>query len=129
MSYHLKILEKDVLTEGQFVNAQGSTESVEFVRQAAGASPTSVWRPGAPILTSKMGVIRRGTAIATFDVKGRYPTGGRGKHAAIYLWHDDCGIRVLDQSNRQGHVAERTIRANRPDFPRVDCAKFYFVIE
>ena len=72
------------------------TECVEFVRQAAGAPPTIAWKRGALIMGALPGTIRRGTVIATFDDKGRYPIDGQGKHAAIYLSHDLIGIRVLD---------------------------------
>ncbi|HZV66166.1 MAG TPA: BPSL0067 family protein [Telluria sp.] len=129
MCYTLSLAETDVLGAKQFVNAAGNTECVEFVRQVTGARGTPLWTQGANVLDSPPGIIRRGTAIATFDAGGKYPKDKHGKHAAIYLSHDSIGIRVLDQWNSQGKVRERTIYARRPDFPRSDCAKHFCVIE
>jgi hypothetical protein len=129
MPYKLQQAEADVLGEKQFINAKGDTECVEFVRQATGAPQTTFWKPGVHVVNAKVGTIPRGTAIATFDKDGKYPTDALGKHAAIYLSHDVEGIRVLDQWNKQGKVLPRTIHINRPDFPRINSAKQYFVIE
>ena len=47
-------------------------------------------------------------------VDGKYNvTDGFGQHAAIYLFHSDDGIEVLDQWNRQGEVKQRTIRTGQ----------------
>ena len=129
MPYKLKLAETKVLDQKQFVNANGNTECVEFVRQATSAPQTSFWKPGAHVVDAKPGTIARGTAIATFDDNGKYPTDVLGKHAAIYLTHDVIGIRVLDQWNSQGRVLPRTIYINKPDVPRVNAAKHYFVVE
>ncbi|MFO1253791.1 MAG: BPSL0067 family protein [Inhella sp.] len=129
MSYRLKLAEADVYGKGRFANAQGRTECVEFVRQAAGAAPTATWRAGLHVLTAQGNAIARGTAIATFDEHGRYPSDGQGRHAAIYLGHDAHGIRVLDQWNDQGEVKPRVIHTQRAEYPRVNAAKHYYVIE
>lgn len=129
MPYKLKLAETKVLNPKQFVNANNNTECVEFVRQATSAPHTTLWKPGVNVIDAKLGSIPRGTAIATFDKNGQYPTDKLGKHAAIYLSHDASGIRVLDQWNDQGRVLERTIYINRPDIPRINSAKQYFVIE
>ena len=129
MLYKLKMSENDVLGKNKFVNALGHTECVEFVRQAAGAPQTMLWKKGAHVVDAVSGAISRGTAIATFDDNGKYPVDGRGKHAAIYIGHDATGIRVLDQWNKQGEVKGRIIHINKPDFPRVNAAKHYYVIE
>ena len=129
MPYKLKLAETKVLDPKQFVNAKGNTECVEFMRQATSAPQTSFWKPGLRVVDAKSGSIARGTAIATFDDSGKYPTDVLGKHAAIYLSHDAIGIQVLDQWNSQGRVLPRTIYTNKPDVPRVNAAKHYFVIE
>lgn len=129
MPYYLDRPESEVLQDGQFVNALGKTECVEFVRQATGAPRTSLWTKGQSIIETQPGLIQRGVAIATFDNAGRYPTDNQGKHAAVYLWHDPFGIRVLDQWNAIGHVRERTIHLKKMLFPRSDCAKWFFIIE
>lgn len=133
MPYKLKLAEDAVLDKGQFVNAQGNTECVEFVRRVTCALHTTLWYPGVHVITAKLGSIPRGTAIATFDApfekNGKYPTDALGKHAAIYLSHNVEGIRVLDQWNDQGRVLPRTIYINKPDVPRINSAKQYFVIE
>jgi len=129
MTYRLLVPEQQVYGKGKYANARGNTECVEFVRQAAGAPQTASWRSGEHVLSAQPGAIARGTAIATFDEHGRYPSDGRGRHAAIYLGHDANGIRVLDQWNAQGEVKPRTIHTQRPEYPRVNAAKHYHVIE
>jgi hypothetical protein len=114
MSYTLKCPEADVVGKAKYVNAQGHTECVEFIRQSTGAPHTSVWKMGAKVSASKPGDILRGTAIATFDSNQKYPADQKGKHAAIYLQHNDVRILVLDQWNDQGEVKERPIGFNRP---------------
>jgi hypothetical protein len=79
---------------------------------------------------AKAADIARGTAIATFDDKGKYPSDALGQHAAIYLSHDTNGITVLDQWNSQGEVKERTIRFNRPaGTRRSNDANTFYVID
>lgn len=115
---------------GKFVNGKGHTECVEFVRQATGAPQTSMWKPGKKISDAKPGEIPRGTAIATFDSKGKYPTDGLGKHAAIYLDHNAQRILVLDQWNDQGEVKQRPIWFNRhKGTKRSNDADAFYVIE
>ncbi|WP_374327378.1 BPSL0067 family protein [Azonexus sp.] len=129
VAYKLKLAEKDVFGKAKFVNAKGNTECVEFVRQATNAPQTVSWKKGVQVIEAKPGSIPRGTAIATFDKNGRYPTDSHGKHAAIYLSHDASGIRVLDQWNKQGEVLERVIRVNQPEYPRSNAAIHFYVIE
>jgi len=88
----------------------GKAECVAFVQAVTGAPPTTQWKRGEFVKEAKAGSIARGTAIATFDESGKYPTDTKGKHAAIYLNHDAAGITVLDQWAAQGEVKKRTIR-------------------
>jgi phage-related tail fiber protein len=129
MSYKLQEAEAEVRKKNQYVNAAGNAECVEFVRQATGAPHTTLWKQGEFVLDAPRGGIPRGTAIATFDSKGKYPVDGKGKHAAIYLSHTANSICVLDQWKAQGFVKERTIRAKASDHPRSDCAQCFYVIE
>jgi hypothetical protein len=129
MPYQLNISEGAVFGKKMFANAKGNTECVEFVQQATGAPHTASWKKGVNVMESPMGSIRRGTAIATFDENGRYPSDAHGRHAAIYLSHNEVGIVVLDQWNGQGEVKQRTIFFNRPDLPRMNSAKNYYVIQ
>lgn len=130
MSYKLKVLEKEVLGKGKYVNSEGKTECVEFVRQATGAPQTRLWKKGKKVAEAKPIEIVRGTAIATFDSDGKYPTDKLGKHAAIYLEHNPHRISVLDQSNDQGEVKPRPIFFNRPPgTKRSNDANCFFVIE
>ncbi|MEJ1239314.1 BPSL0067 family protein [Chryseolinea sp. T2] len=80
----------------------GNTECVAFVRQTTGAPHHSEWKAGRRISDALDGEIPSGTAIATFDNDGKYPTDTLGKHAAIYVSHDDKYIYVYDQWNSQG---------------------------
>jgi hypothetical protein len=129
MSYKLNIAEAACLGKAKFVNAKGNTECVEFVRQATGAPQTGSWKKGKKVGDANAGEIARGTAIATFDANGRYPTDALGQHAAVYLSHDKNGIVVLDQWNSQGEVKERTIRFGRPAGTRRsnDASTFYVI--
>jgi len=129
VSYKLKIEESKVFGTSRFVNAEGKTECVEFIRQATGAPSSKEWKRGKSVADSQPGEIARGTAIATFDGKGKYPTDGLGKHAAIYLEHNDQRILVLDQWNDQGEVKQRPIWFNRPKGTRRsnDAATFYVI--
>jgi hypothetical protein len=130
MSYQLKIAEKDVFGKGKFKNASGKTECTEFIRQATGAPATIGWCRGVKVADAKPGQILRGTAIATFDDNGKYPTDGLGKHAAIYLSHSQASIQVLDQWDDQGEVKPRPIWFNRPKGTRrSNDATAFFVIE
>lgn len=130
MSYKLKVPEKDVFGKAKYVSPQGKTECVEFVRQAAGAPQTTLWKNGKKVSDAKFGDIARGTAIATFDSSGRYPTDALGKHAAIYLEHNSQRILVLDQWNDQREVKQRPIWFNRPKgTKRSNDADTFYVIE
>ncbi len=91
MPYTLQVTEQEISTKERYINAKGNTECVEFVRQTTGAPATVRWHPGQHVQDAKLGQIARGTAIATFDDKGRYPSDGKGRHAAIYLSHDKNG--------------------------------------
>jgi hypothetical protein len=130
MSFKLKILEKDVFGKAKFVNDFGKTECAEFVRQSTGAPQTILWKRGKKISDARIGEITRGTAIATFDSNGKYPTDSLGKHAAIYLEHNDLRILVLDQWNAQGEVKQRSIWFNRPqNTMRSNNGDTFYVIE
>ena len=130
MSYRLKVQEKDVFGKAKYINASENTECVEFVRQATDAPATTAWKQGKRIADAQPGDIARGTAIATFDDKGRYPTDNKGRHAAIYLEHNAQRILVLDQWNDQGEVKQRPIRFDRPEGTRrSNDADTFYVIE
>ena len=130
MSYKLKIAEKDVLGKKKFTNTKGNTECVEFVRQATGAPETTKWTKGLMVKGAMAGAITRGTAIATFDDKGKYPTDHLGKHAAVYLSHSDKQIEVLDQWNNQGEVLKRSIWFDRlAGTSRSNDGNTFYVIE
>lgn len=130
MSYLLNIEEKLVYGKKKFANAKGNTECVEFIRQVTDAPETPKWVRGRSVKSFKTGDLARGTAIATFDEKGKYPTDALGKHGAIYLSHNNEGIDVLDQWNSQGEVLNRTIRFNRPEgTKRSNDGDTFYVIE
>ncbi|WP_137937982.1 BPSL0067 family protein [Chitinivorax sp. B] len=130
MPYMLQIAERDTFGDKKFVNKLGNTECVEFVVQATSAPTTPHWKQGIQIKEAKVGTIARGTAIATFDDTGHYPTDALGKHAAIYLSHNEHGIRVLDQWKSQGKVLERTIYFNKPKgTSRSNEGNTFYVIE
>lgn len=130
MSYQLNVSENDVLGAKKYVSKAGETECAEFVRQAAGAPQTIAWRQGVKVADAKSATIARGTVIATFDAKGRYPVDSLGKHAAVYLSHDAFKITVLDQWNDQGEVKQRPIYFNRhKGTRRSNDANTFYVVE
>ena len=96
----MSVIESNVLGPKKYVNSNGNTECVEFVRQVTMSPHTTLWKRGVSLKDSDIGSIRRGTAIATFDDNGKYPTDGQGKHAAIFLGKSVVGIQVLDQLGR-----------------------------
>jgi hypothetical protein len=109
----------------KWVNAKGVEECVMLVQRAAGAPTTPDWRAGKAIRNAKPGEIPPYTAIATFVApdgsyaetpdehrNARYPTDSAGKHAALYLSHNNREILVIDQWKGQGEAKERSIRFN-----------------
>jgi hypothetical protein len=88
----------------------GNGHCVAFIRTAASAPHTSLWRRGDRVRLMAPGDLPKGLVIATFDPDGRYGnhTDGRS-HAAVLLARQDDGLLVLDQW--VGHpVAQRLIR-------------------
>ncbi len=74
----------------------GTGQCVALVQAATGAPLTGAWSPG-PMVKGAID-LAPGTAIATFDVNGRYGNHtDHTSHAAIYLRQDDEGITVIDQ--------------------------------
>jgi hypothetical protein len=130
MAYTLTIDETSVFGKGKFKNVKGNTECVVFVQKATGVPETPKWTRGRRVKSFKQDELARGTAIATFDEKGKYPTDKLGKHAAVYLSHDNKGIQVLDQWNDLGEVKQRLIRFNRPaGTKRSNDGDTFYVIE
>ncbi len=113
----------------EYINSDRHTESVIFVQKAANAPITKQWKAGIRIKDAKPGDISPGTAIATFDKNGKYPT-VEGKHAAIYLSHTSVSIKILDQWKKKQTVLARSIDFNRPSTTRLsENADNYYVIE
>lgn len=130
MAYSLKVAESTVFGKEKYVNKKGNAECVVFVQQVTDAPETERWVRGRLVKSHKNGELTRGTAIATFDDNGKYPTDELGKHAAIYLTHDNTGITVLDQWRSQGEVKQRLIRFNRPiEAKRSNNGDVFYVIE
>lgn len=127
MPYRLNVSE-EIARRTSYVDAAGKTECAVFIQQACGAPQTSLWSKGILVKGAPAGSIPRGTAIATFDAAGRYPTDNQGKHAAVYLSHDEHEIRVLDQWNGSGGVKPRGIRFGRPSESRSNNGDTFFVI-
>jgi hypothetical protein len=72
----------------------GDGQCVAFVRGATGLPDHRSWKQGLPV---KGASLPRGTAIATFDAEGKYPSHKTGNHAALYDGQDSQGIWVYDQ--------------------------------
>ena len=99
-----------VYEENHYV-INGKTQCVALVQQTTTLPRTAEWKVGIKVKDALSSAILRGTAIATFTAEGKYPTSdSQGRHAALYLSHDDKGIKVIDQWVGKGTPAERTIR-------------------
>jgi hypothetical protein len=104
----------------------GNGHCVAYVREVTGLPPTLWWRRGDPVRDLPPAP---GTAIATFDARGRYANATDGSsHAAIYLFEAPDGIRVLDQWVEHP-VSERLIRYRGGVGKPCDDASRYYVIE
>lgn len=105
----------------------GSGQCVDYVRQVTGLPPTSHWRRGDPVCGGDHAL---GTAIATFDARGRYPNTMIGdSHAAILrAAHDDGSITVWDAWLGQP-VHERVIRNRHGRGDAVNDSSRFFTIE
>ncbi len=125
-----RFISKD-FKENEYINESGHTECVIFVQKAAKAPRTAQWIAGLRVKDAKPGDITPGTAIATFNDAGKYPTEGRGQqHAAIYLSHTSVSIQVLEPYNNAKTVKERDIYFNKPQrSDRSNNANTYYVIE
>ena len=105
----------------------GSGQCVDFVREVTGLPPTAHWRRGDPVQGSSHAP---GTAIATFNARGRYPsTMGGDSHAAILrAVHEDGSITVWDAWLGQP-VHERVIRDRQGRGDAVNDASRFYTIE
>lgn len=75
-------------------------------------SARACWIPGERVIDARRLV--KGTAIATF-VKGRYPNGNSGQHAAIFLSHaGPNSFWVMDQWKGKPKIKARLIYAPKP---------------
>ncbi|AKT40580.1 BPSL0067 family protein [Chondromyces crocatus] len=119
MSYRVDNAEK---YEGKVVD---NGECVRFVQTLARMPSTTSWRAGEHVQGAAY--IPAGTVIATF-VDGHYPTDRNGKHAAVYIRHDNFGIEVWDQWRGQP-VQRRTIRYQEGDPYRSNDGDTFYVVE
>lgn len=76
----------------------GDNVCVALVQIYAHAPTTRAWREGTKVVGDR--TLPLGTAIATFDKKGRWPGKSKGNHAALYLGQTSDFIRVIDQWDR-----------------------------
>lgn len=108
----------------------GTGQCVAFVEKAAATPLTMYWKQGTKVKNNFL--LKKGTAIATFQ-HGIYKNDINGlSHAAIYLRQTAKGIYVLDQWNHNGkrhHVSERLIKFKDHDSKPVNDGNAYYVIE
>lgn len=105
-------------------------ECVALVQAIARAPQTITWRKGIKVMDAKQGTIPQGTVIATFDENGRYPLTER--HAALYVSHDNNGIKVCHQYRRgirPGKVHSDTIKNKKLMHRTTSDADYYYVVE
>jgi hypothetical protein len=100
-----------------------SHQCVAFTKHFSSAPQTAQWRRGTAVWGNTD--LAPGTAIATFNQDGRYPSAS-GWNSAIYVSQDDTGILIIDQW--PGHPAKpRVIVPNSP-WGRPNDASEYSVI-
>jgi hypothetical protein len=107
----------------------GTGQCVAFVQKVSGAPVTAQWTRGQ--LAKGNATIAQGTAIATFNVAGKYTNSLDGtSHAAIYVSQNSSGIIVWDQWTGQP-VHQRTIRfqGTAPGVKPVNNGDDFYVIE
>lgn len=107
----------------------GSGQCVGFVQHASGAPLTAQWNRGRKVTGDA--TIQKGTAVATFDAKGKYTNSTDGtSHAAIYIGQNAHGLQVWDQWLGQP-VHQRTIRfqAGVPGVKPVNDGDAFYVID
>lgn len=127
MSYQAKVSLSSLEGNSSYTNEKNNYECVTLVQKVANAPNTGQWKRGVKVMAAKKGSIPIGTVIATFDEEGRYPPTAR--HAAIYVDHNEGGIGVYDQWNKQGMTKFRTIRFKNLPLRTVDDAAYYWVVE
>ena len=86
----------------------GNAQCAVLVEKLSGAPPTAHWRKGQKVRGNAY--IPSGTAIATFDTRGRYPNRPTGNHAALYLNQDSFGVWVIEQYVGLEKIQKRHIR-------------------
>jgi hypothetical protein len=94
----------------------GSGECVDLVKKLTPGLKgiaTIGWRQGESVVEYR-GILRAGTAIATFDRDGRFNgTRAHGQHAAFFVRSSAAGIWVMDQwrnDPRKPRVSMRFVR-------------------
>lgn len=117
--------------ENAYVNPWG-TQCLALVQQAPLLIGTAVplmkdMRRGAHVKELAPSQIAKGTAIATFDENGRYPSTDR--HGCIYISHDANGITVIDQWVGKPYASQRVLKYLGSEKRRVDDGDYYWVIE
>ncbi len=89
---------------------------------------TRSWKQGVKVQDVKAsGAIEKGTVIATFDDKGKYPSSDR--HTAIYLSHDTDGITVIDQWASKPYASQRVLKFKNGKKRNVNDGSYFWVVE
>jgi hypothetical protein len=102
----------------------GDGQCVAFVKAAAGAPQTALWKEGALV---RGAAIAPGTAVATFQ-GGQYTNTPGSSHAAIYVSQDAGGLVVWDQWKGQA-VHQRPIQFRGQVGSPVNDGDAFYVIE
>ena len=127
MSYTSKIPLSGIDGSANYSNAKGNHECVVLVQKVSDAPNTSSWKKGKKVMDCTRGEISTGMIIATFDYSGKYPATNR--HAAIYESHDNTGINVIDQWNKQGKAKRRKIALKKSAIRDVNDANWYYIVD
>ncbi|GKT23486.1 BPSL0067 family protein [Acidovorax sp. SUPP3334] len=94
----------------------GSKHCVALLQHYAQLPHTSSWKPGETVFGNAN--IKKGTAIATFNGKGRYGSLPTGNHAAFFISQDPGGIWVMDQWLSDSQKPKVSMRYIRPQVQR-----------
>ena len=78
------------------VDLRFGVQCVGLIKTYSKAPRTDLWQKGPSVVSSPD--MRKGTAIATFDSRNRYPVPGHGNHTCFFLRFVGDGFEVLEQN-------------------------------
>jgi hypothetical protein len=85
---------------------------IQFYMERIGkpVGTTDYWIEGGPTTyRGRAPALTVGTAIATFNSRGRYSNSAHGNHVAFYLGHNSEGLLVMEQFSSAPSIQQRRL--------------------